>query len=50
MNYAFHAAELHRFGRQTETFDLLSRAAALKDIPEEEINSLREERKRIENG
>jgi len=47
MNYAHHAMQLHKLGRQAATYGLMSRAAALETIPVEEVASLPEERKRI---
>ena len=47
VNYANHATQLHKLGRQAATYGLMSRAAALEAIPAEEVASLPEERKRI---
>ena len=47
INYAHHAIQLHKLGRQPATCGLLSRAAALEPITEQEVASLPEERKRI---
>ncbi len=47
MNYAHHAMQLHKLGRQPATYGLISRAAALETIPAEEVASLPEQRKRI---
>jgi len=47
MNYALNAEHLHRYGTQTETLRLLTRASSLVPIPAAEIEALPENRRRI---
>lgn len=45
--YALNSAELHRYGRDAATFDLLSRASSLENIPAHETEVLSTDRQRI---
>jgi putative restriction endonuclease len=47
VDYVGNAEELHQYGRQTATFNLLNRAAALESIPQADINALATPRQRI---
>lgn len=47
VNYAFNNEHLHRYGRQPETFRLLTRASTLERITTAEIEALSEARRRI---
>jgi putative restriction endonuclease len=47
VNYAHHAAQLHKLGKQSVTLHLLNKAVALEPISRREIASLPEQRKRI---
>ncbi len=47
VSYAFNAEHLHRYGKQPETFRLLTRASTLKAITTAEIEALPEPRRLI---
>ena len=47
MNYGFTWNELHRYGKQAATFDLLKKASGLEDIADKEVAVLTAKRKRI---
>jgi putative restriction endonuclease len=47
MAYATNADNLHRYGKDAATFDLLTRATSLEVIPEQEINVLSTQRQRV---
>lgn len=47
INYAFNAEHLHRYGRQPDTFRLLTRASTLEPITHAEMEALPEARRRI---
>lgn len=47
LNYTANADILHKLGTNARTFDLLVKASALQDIPEEELTSVPKERQRI---
>ncbi len=47
ISYALNAESLHRYGREGNMFRLLTRATALEDIAQEEIDPLSTERQRI---
>lgn len=47
VDYITNAEDLHRFGRFTDTFNLLTRATALEVIPQAEIANLATPRRRI---
>jgi len=46
-NYVMNSDVLHRYGKQTDTFGLLQRAAKLETIPPAEIEVLPEPRKKV---
>jgi putative restriction endonuclease len=47
MGYALNAENLHRYGRDALTFDLLTRASSLERIPEREVEALTAQRRRV---
>jgi putative restriction endonuclease len=47
MNYILNAPALHRYGKQTATFDLITRASSLEPITDEALEALSKPRKRI---
>jgi putative restriction endonuclease len=47
VTYAQHAEELHRYGPQRRTFDLLTQAAAREAIPEADLEHLARPRQRL---
>lgn len=47
VDYINNSEAMHRYGRFTDTFNLLNRATALDDIPETDIESLSTPRRRI---
>jgi putative restriction endonuclease len=47
MDYIANAAELHRFGRFPDTFNLLTRASSLEVVSDQEVSVLSEPRRRI---
>ena len=47
MDYIANAAELHRFGRFPDTFNLLTRASSLVQISDEDVSHLSQPRRRI---
>jgi putative restriction endonuclease len=47
LNYAYNADDLHKYGKELNTFRLLSKASSLEAIPSIDLESLSEPRQRI---
>lgn len=47
LNYALNAIDLHKFGRNTATFDLLQKASSLQKIEDNELAALPKDRQRV---
>ena len=47
MSYVYHSEGMHRYGKYASTFELLSKASALEDIPAVDVEQLGEERRLV---